>query len=48
MNEFEYQIFLIKLNKNNILRCHEKKNPNIPIHLFLARGVGIGKIYTYK
>jgi hypothetical protein len=48
VNEFDYQIFLIKLNEKNNLRCHEKKILNIPIHLFLIGGVGIGKIYTLK
>ncbi len=46
MNEFEHQFFLIKLNGFFKKRCHEKNNPNIPIHLFLIGGVRIGKIYT--
>jgi len=48
MNEFEHQFFLIKLNGFLKKRCHEKNNPNIPIHLFLIGGVRIGKIYTLK
>jgi hypothetical protein len=35
------------MKQNNILRCHEKnKKLNIPIHLFLIGGVGIGKFYA--